>query len=235
MKSMLEVEKFADVCRYNELLDDSDQPPVAQEHITNLAEMFVRHNADKILGIHLIHGHFKIPEETVMLGTNVESLSLRWTKPTHIEKINPTSVHGHIFALTKDGMCAYELQEGPLPDMSKVGLHFLDEFIEYIVQNSLTNLIGLQVLGCDENSMSELILEQGTVMLNSTCIKNTVPTRITGWKFESVNGKARVCTANETHAATVKGVHQIFRAGKPHFMIENTDDLKAALAEAGVI
>ena len=53
--------------RYNTLLDDSDQPPVSDEHITKLAEIFVRHNAQNVLGIHLIHGYFKIPESTVIL------------------------------------------------------------------------------------------------------------------------------------------------------------------------
>lgn len=221
--------------RYNTLLDDSDQPPVADEYITDLAEIFVRHNADKVLGIHLIHGHFKIPRSTVMLGTNFESPSLRWTKVTDIDKIDPSRVHGHIFALTKDGLCAYELQDGPLPDLSGVGPGFLDEFINYIVKNNLTSLIGLQVLGCSDDSMSELILDQGTVMLDSTYVKNTVPTRITGWRFEATGGRPRVCSANETHAVMTSGNHKVFNAGKPLPKLENVDDLKAALAMAGVL
>jgi hypothetical protein len=221
--------------RYNTLLDDSDQPPVADEHITNLAEMFIRHNADKFLGIHLIHGHFKIPESSVMLGTSFKSPSLRWTKVTNIEKIEPSHVHGHIFALTKDGLCAYELQDGPLPDLSGIDPEFLDEFINYLVKNNLTSLLGLQVLGCCDGSMSELILDQGTVMLESTSVKNTVPTRITGWKFEATGGGPRVCSANETHAVMTSGNHKVFNAGKPLPKLENVDDLKAALAVAGVI
>ena len=201
----------------------------------DLAEMFVRHNADKVLGIHLIHGHFRIPKGTVMLGTNFESPSLRWTKATNIDKIDPSRVHGHIFALTKDGLCAYELQNGPLPDLSGVGLGFLDEFINYIAKNNLMSLIGLQVLGCSDGSMSELILDKGTVMLESTYAKNTAPTRITGWKFEANGGNPRVCSANETHAVMTSGNHKVFNAGKPLPKLENVDDLKAALVEAGVL
>ncbi|CAI7626068.1 unnamed protein product [Penicillium pancosmium] len=220
---------------YNTLLDDSDQPPVADEHITNLAEIFVRHNAQNVLGIHLIHGHFKIPESTVMLGTNFESPSLRWTKVTDIDKIDHSRVHGHIYALTKDGLCAYELQDGPLPDLSGVGPGFLDEFIDYIVKNNLASLIGLQVLGCLDDSMSELILDQGTVMLESTYVKNTLPTRITGWKFEATDGRPRVCSANETHAVMTSGNHKVFNAGKPLPKLETVDDLKDSLAIAGVL
>ncbi|GAD95432.1 hypothetical protein ACLA_054900 [Paecilomyces variotii No. 5] len=204
---------------YNELLDGSNQPPVADEHIMNLAEMFTRHNAHKVLGIHLIHGHFKIPHCKVMLRTNFENPSLRWTKVTDIEKVDPSNIHRHIFGLTKDGLCAYELQDGPLPHLSDVEPLFLDEFINYISKNNLASLIGLQ----------------GTVMLDSSYVKNTVPTRITGWRFETAHGNPRVCTANETHAQMTSGNHKVFNAGKPLPKLESIEDLKAALAKAGVL
>ncbi|KAJ5887773.1 hypothetical protein N7495_007814 [Penicillium taxi] len=39
---VLEIQDFSKSCAlYNELLDDVDQPTVADEHIENLAEMFV--------------------------------------------------------------------------------------------------------------------------------------------------------------------------------------------------
>ncbi|QSS66848.1 hypothetical protein I7I51_03060 [Histoplasma capsulatum] len=187
---------------YNTLLDDSNQPPVADAYITDLAEIFIRHNVEKVFGIHLIHGHFKIPKGTVMLGTNFESPSLQWTKVTDIDKIDPSRVHGHIFALAEDDLCACELQGGrPLPDLSGIGPEVLDGFINYIVKNNLTSLIGLQVLGWSDSSMSELILDHGAVMLGSTYvknIKNTAPTLITGWKFEMTGGRLRVCSANQT-------------------------------------
>ncbi|KAI1200081.1 hypothetical protein F5X97DRAFT_321834 [Nemania serpens] len=220
---------------YNKLPDDSDQPAVLDKHINNIAALFTRHNADKVFGIHLIHGHFQIPAGTVMLGANFENPKLRWTKATEIESIDTASIHGHIFVFTEDGLCAYEFQEGPLPDLSGVGHGFLTDFVNYIVQNNLTNLIGLQVLGCCDGSMSELILDHGTVMLDSSVVKNTIPTRITGWSFESTNGTPRVCQSNETHSGMTSGNHKVFNAGKPHPKLENVEDLKAALVEAGVL
>lgn len=132
-------------------------------------------------------------------------------------------------------MRAYEFQRGPLPDLSGVGQNFLTDFIDYIVQNNLTNLIGLQVLGCGDDSMSELILDHGTVMVDSSIVKNIVPTRTTGWKFESANGNPRVCQANEAHAKIETGNHRVFNAGKPHPKLENVEDLKVALTEAGIL
>lgn len=223
------------LCRYNQLPDDKDQPPVADDHITNLAALFVRNNAHKIFGIHLIHGHFKIPDSTVMVGTSFENPAIRWAKVVNIDNFDPSALHGHIFALTKDGFCAYEFQDGPLPDTSSVGEDFLTELVIYIIENNLTSLIGLQVLGCGDRSMSELILDNGTVMLDSSVVKNTVPARITGWKFESVHGNPRVCQANETHSGMKSGNHKVFNAGKPLPKLENVEDLKASLVEAGIL
>ncbi|KAK3402310.1 hypothetical protein B0T20DRAFT_136587 [Sordaria brevicollis] len=203
---------------YNTLPEDCDQPAICDSHIQNLASLFVRHNAHHVLGIHLIHGHFTIPEDTVLLGTNInfseeaakgaKGVKGRWIRITPTSSLTPLStgaaIHGHIFVFTGQDdkqLCAYEYQQGPLPDLSAVGAGFLDDFIEYLVANELTGLIGLQVLDPDcppsekttstssSSSMYELILgDEGTVMLEADGIKNCKPTRVTGWKFEVGGG-----------------------------------------------
>lgn len=112
---------------------------------------------------------------------------------------------------------------------------FFDEFIDYIVKKNLTGLIGLQVLGCDDGSMSELILDQGTVLLESTFVKNTAPTRITGWKFEAAGGSRVFALQMKPMPVMTSGNHKIFNIGKPLPNLENIDDLKAALAMVRVI
>lgn len=216
--------------------DDSEQPPVDDEHVQNLAAIFVRHNAQSVLGVHLIHGHFSIPSDTVLLGANFEEPKGRWTKVTQIKTIDPAAVHGHIFVFGKDGFCAYEYQDGPLPDLSTVSEGFLRDFVDYLIANDLTDLIGLQVLSeCGEQNMYELILDDGTVMLQAGATKNCEPSRVTGWTFEAGPGGPRVCQSNETHSKMTSGNHKVFNAGKPHPKLENINDLKAALAEAGVL
>ncbi|KAL6364214.1 hypothetical protein LRP88_02130 [Fusarium phalaenopsidis] len=221
---------------YNELRDDADQPPVTDDHIQNLARLFVRHNAHKVLGVHLVHGHFKIPESTVLLGTNFEEPKGRWARVTPVEKIDPATIHGHIFVFTKDGLCAYEYQDGPMPDLSGVGEGFLKEFVEYLVANNLTDLLGLQVLTeCGGQSMSELILDNGTIMLDNSVIKGCTPYRITGWNFEVAHGNPRVCSSRELHAKRSGNNHEVYNAGKPLPKLENVEDLKLALAGEGII
>ncbi|GAP86858.2 hypothetical protein SAMD00023353_2100080 [Rosellinia necatrix] len=155
---------------------------------------------------------------------------------TQIKDINRDAVHGHIYAFRNHGLCAYEYQDGPLPDLSIVNKGFLRDFIDYLVANDLTPLIGLQVLSdCGEQSMGELILIDGTVMLQAADIKNCEPFRVTGWRFEASPYGPRACQANEVHQRMNSGNHKVFNAGKPHPKLENVDDLKAALAEARVV
>ncbi|KAG9229006.1 hypothetical protein BJ875DRAFT_524637 [Amylocarpus encephaloides] len=207
---------------YNGLLDDADQPPVAEEHLQKLAALFVRHNAQETLGLHLIHGHFQTSENTVMLGTNFQNPMLRWTKVTRVTDVDLNNIHGHIFVFTGSGFIAYEKE-------------FFVDFVDYLVTNDLTKLLGLQVLMDVNMTMWELILDQGTVMLDASVVRNCKPTRITGWRFEAVDGEPRVHESNETHAAMSSGNHKIFNAGKPLPKLENVDDLKTSLVNVDVL
>lgn len=107
--------------------------------------LFVRHNIHYILGVHLIHKHFQIPENTVMLGKNFENACGRWTKPTDISTIDLNAILGHIFVLKDNEFLAYEYQDGSMPDPSGVGQDFVAELVQYITSNGLTGLFSLQV------------------------------------------------------------------------------------------
>ena len=222
--------------RYNGLPDDGDQSPVAEEHIRNLAALFVCHNAHEVLGVHLTHGHFKIPESAVVLGTNFQNPNGRWVKATEIVSIDSAAVHGHIYVLTYDGCCAYEYQDGPIPDLSIVGKDILPEFVKYLFVNNLIHLLGLQILidGMDQTTW-EFVLDQGTVMLYSAAVRGCSPTRITGWRFESQTWAARVCQANKTHAEMTSGNHKVFNSGKPQPKLSDVEDLKRALMNVDVL
>jgi hypothetical protein len=57
---------------YNVLPDDSQQPEILESHIHNLATLFIRNCANRILSIHLAHAHFATPENTAILGVNYD-------------------------------------------------------------------------------------------------------------------------------------------------------------------
>lgn len=173
----------------------------------------------------------KSPKALLWSVPTLRSLIFRWTQRIKIDTIDPLSIHAHIYAINDN----YKLQSGPLPKFSEVGHGFLSEFIEYLVKNELQNIIGLRVLGCELPAMSELILERGTVMLETAVIKNATPYWIAGWRFESCDGKRRICQSNKTHSGMTSGNHKVFNAGKPIPKLENVNDLKTALVEAGVL
>ena len=145
-----------------------------------------------------------------------------------------SNVHGHIFLLTDHGFHPYEYQTGPVPDLSDVDSAFLPELADYLNTNNLSMLVGLQVIDQNPAHMLELILPQGTVMLDVSNLNGCVPTRQTGWKFELENGEPRVCKSNETHGRHANG-HDIYNEGAPHPKLETFQDVKNALVEAGIL
>lgn len=84
-------------------------------------------------------------------------------------------------------------------------------------------------------SMFELILDQGTIMLDETAVYGCSASRQTGWMFELKDGKPRVCAANETHAKKTSGNHQVFNAGKAQPKLASVADLKEALVTAVIL
>ena len=151
-----------------------------------------------------------------------------------IQTVDLSNVHGHIFVLTDQGFHPYEYQTGPLPNLFGVDSAFLLELAEYLTTNELSKLVGLQVIDPNPTRMLELILPQGTVMLDVSILNGCVPTRQTGWKFESEDGEPRVCQANESHGQTAT-THEVYNKGDPHPRLETFQDLKHALVEAGIL
>ncbi|KAF6236128.1 hypothetical protein HO173_005757 [Letharia columbiana] len=94
----------------------------------------------------LIDGHFKVPENTIMQGSNLEDSCGRWTKLTEIDAVDLSTVHGHILVITSAGFIAYEYKDGPMPDLSSISKEFFIDFAEYFVTNRPANLLGLQGL-----------------------------------------------------------------------------------------
>lgn len=117
-----------------------------------------------------------------MLGTNIEDPYGRWTKATATETIDLSKIHGHIFTLhPAGGFVAYKYQDGPVPDLSAINEAFFAELGLYLARNDLSSLLGLQVhLEGVPKSMFELILDQGTIMLDKTAVHSCSTSRQTG-------------------------------------------------------
>lgn len=83
--------------------------------------------------------------------------------------------------------------------------------------------------------MSELIIDDGNIMLDISVIKRCTPYIITGWNLEVAHGNLRVCQSNETHATLTSGSHKVFNTGKSLPKLENVEVFKFALAGQGIL
>ena len=221
---------------YNGLVADHEQPSLSKHHHRVLAELLIQFNLQNIFGIHLIHGHLEVPKDHVMMGfRSQDSLSSWWTKPTPINRILMSSLHGHIFMLSSTShLIAYEFREGPLPtDVGSIDQRFFQQFAETLVTNNLESLIGLQVLEDPPHQpMLEFVIAgQGTIMINKEIARGR-EVRTTGWVFERTKDGVISIKGKETHAGSSNGNHQIFTDGKP---LKDIQSVLCVLAKENII
>ncbi|KAL8898816.1 MAG: hypothetical protein Q9207_006515 [Kuettlingeria erythrocarpa] len=214
-------------------------PEVTPDQLQSLAELFARYNAQDAFGVHLVHGHFQIDEDTIMLGVDLGTDSLGyWTQPTKSADIDKDNVHGHIYVLSsKNHFVAYEYRGGPATDSCKhVHPSFFQQLAQYLHSNNLAGVLGLQVLdnqAASPGEMLEFILgEQGTAMLRAQDVNHGGIYRNTGWSFRQDEEGIISVSGGESHALTVKGTHQVFTSGKPLPTIEAVQNV---LRKEGII
>jgi hypothetical protein len=176
-----------------------------------LAALFEQYEVSQVFGIHLVHGHFLLPEDTVPVGENHDCPHSRWARQWPVEEV-PETIHGHIFVLERGGFHPYEYQIRPVPDTSHLNPAFFADLAEYLQVHGLAKLVGLQVLN-RHPPMLELVLPASTIMMKESDLKGCKPTRRTGWVFEIEDGGIMSCQANETHGTRTDGEHDVFNKG----------------------
>lgn len=204
-----------------------------------LAQLFLRYNVEAAFGLHLVHSHFKIPSDAVMLGSIFSGdPSGYWTRPTPWKHVGAKMVHGHIYTVTEEhGLLAYEYREGIAPkNVEGVNSAFFHEFIDYIESNQLGGIIGLEVLEdglCSQIQLLEFVLaDQGTVMLKQEDVTDARISRITGWSFARGADGIVSTKGNTAHASKAGGPHQIFTDGK---LVGNIDAVMSLLLRNDII
>jgi len=198
----------------------------------------LKHNVQKKFGYHLIHGHLKIDEGRIMFGKPMTTLQGCYTRPANIAQLDAVNMHGHIFALGKEGQfVAYEYRQGPPPQMNANDNAFLSHARAFLVEKGLKNLIGIQVLNADKGKkLQEFVLSDkyGAVMLDAADTNITATYRVTGWSIQTGHGCVAELKGNESHAPTVRKTHQVFTDGKGLPDLDE-DVVVDALRNAGII
>jgi hypothetical protein len=220
---------------YNSLPSDEARPDI--EHVLHhFAEIFVRNNAHKVFGVHLIHGHFQIPPKNVMFGCQTIP-RVRWMGCTKMETLSLDKLHGHRFALTDNGFQPYEYHSGGPPEMGKVNNNFLPELADFINTNGLRNVIALEVLDRPlPEVMTEIVLgDRGTIMIEPERLSGTNSYRQTGWTFTDFNGEPHVCKeGTQVHVTGPKG-HIIIVTPRDNTRIETSAEALDTLRQHGYL
>ncbi|KAI0147704.1 hypothetical protein GGR57DRAFT_505306 [Xylariaceae sp. FL1272] len=202
---------------YNELPDDSDQREVPYDMLKALASIFIRHNAYKHYGLHLVHGHAKAADGTVILGESFEEdgKNICWTRPVQTNNLN-SPYHGHIYKLVGDDFIPYEYRKGSLDSgFLAVSKDFFRELAEFLKARGLDDLLGLEVLDrAEDPHCGEFVLGyQGTVLVENKDIANGHARRKTQFLFTPAQDPDPVqpgTTHSETTYETPGFHHQDF-------------------------
>lgn len=191
----------------------NDMDP-GREHIKNLAAIIGQHKMIGKFAAELLHKHEDTPAGQVKLEVDINTMpaelikpflaeiidpskleaslkivSGKWMKPVQLDSLDLNNIHGIAFKLDPKEKCLlpYEFAEGPMSvfQSGTIVNNFVDNFVNYVEKNNLTNMIGLQFLGTIENDGQHMpftaefeLGEKGTITLPTSILKDVelVPT-----------------------------------------------------------
>lgn len=129
------------------------------------------------------------------LEAALKTVSGKWMKPVQFDSLDLNNIYGIVFKLDPMEKCLipYEFAEGPLPIFESSAVDnnfvndldsFINDFVNYVEENKLADVMGLQFLGATEDdgqspSTAEFELgEKGTISLPLSILKDVqlVPT-----------------------------------------------------------
>lgn len=192
------------------------------QHLPNLFSLLDKYNLLELLCFHSAHKHFSLPSGTVLCGVDGKPPTYyRRAKPTRIEDIFQTPIHGYIFVVWNSELRAYEFQDGKAHDWSGHNLQqFLKDFVSYVERNKIQSHIGLQIRdkGVDRPVTFEYFDGNESIMLDEPRAKEMgyEPGRTTGWVGIKEDGDIRI------HGNT----HHIVHEGQKKCYIDQTTPLK---------
>ncbi|EGC40661.1 conserved hypothetical protein [Histoplasma capsulatum var. duboisii H88] len=228
----------AKILRYNTLPHPEEQPQISDAMLEAVGEIFVRHRAQGIFGIHLLHGQFTAPRGTVLLGVEfpiTNTTQACWTKLVPAEELMAKPVYGHVFRLQSEGtFVTYGFHEGEAAFKGEnIGPAFFEEFADFLHRNSLAGLLALELLnGPQDHIQKELqVGPQATVLFHENDVIGLSPSTITtGWSFKVGDDGIISCKGGTVYSPK-NNTHGVFVDGKPL----TVESLKKALRDEKII
>lgn len=201
--------------RYNNLPRIHPEMDVDLNHVKELVNIIVQHNQVGIFGFHLVHRHDPIANGTIRLESDLGVIPGKWNKPTLIDSLDLSNMHGNIFQFDPEQaqLLPIEFGDGPPPiTAADIPTEFISDFTAYLAKNSLTNIFALEIVHPVDGSRqctAEIEVDGlGTVVLPKSMVraKGFLPT---GWpgQHQPSDGDP---PAGQSWAKKVDESHKVF-------------------------
>ncbi|KAI9674389.1 MAG: hypothetical protein M1822_009067 [Bathelium mastoideum] len=176
---------------HNQFPEDTVQPPddVLTNAIKDLRQIIAKYKVQDVFQLRLIHRHFLIPEDHVLLGLHTAEPSGHWVAPTPIGDVCLSDIHGYVFSVDTEGhLFPSEFRRGSFD--RDIDLDFFQEFVENIQRDGLEHILGLQIIEEHNTSMVEFAFNFGNLLLRAQDVRpmRHLKFRTTGWMVTVKNG-----------------------------------------------
>ena len=196
---------------FNDLphLHDQVQFPNDPATIAALGDVFYKHNVHERFALHLLHRHYALPENCIVLKADIDS-EISLAKIELLSNVDVNGLRGVLYHLDDTGRFQeYEYEQGDQIDIPK---DFLEELSGVLRQFKLEKVLALDVVGGDSPSITRFEYDLGNTA-TVTVQLNRNPTepgdRQTGMAFSLEAGEPHVYGPN-VYAANIKGKHTVF-------------------------
>jgi len=135
--------------RYNQIphIDDQAIPSIAQ--LLSVGEILVRHNVHTQFGVHLLHRHFEIDDETIMFG--FLDGDREYSKMTKVAALDTQKLHPQCFLFDgNDGFIPYEYKYDERSDgLTMLPSPLSDDLSKHFKANDLEHLFAIERILAD--------------------------------------------------------------------------------------
>lgn len=180
-----------------------------EKHLECLRQLIERSNAQDLFGVLLLHKHFKLQYGYHLAGNfgDVYGLRYYWTRTVADKTSDSTKLCGRKFMFIPGrGLRPYEFHQGILPNLHQVDPSFYSEFNNYLVEQNLTSIMGLEYIvpELSEIGMTEFVSPSSGLQI---LVQTTLPVLhqlllvATGWRWPSgrigISGEAVWCVKDK--------------------------------------
>lgn len=176
--------------------------PNIDKHLNDIFDLFHKHNVAALYTPHLLHRHFELKPDHVMLSYALESDSrVHVTRPRLISDLKGSQIRAHLLYLNLEGKWqAYEYEEGETPLWN---VEFLAEFKSFVLKHDLVKQVALRSSPLTEPLMEYEIGSIGTAALP------LIPDRLGGHSVSVEWGVTPSQAHNNVEYVFANGRHEV--------------------------